>query len=396
MNKQLLFLLLSLLFYDCQTPNSDEYITFQDDINFLQKHIDDIEILESGESLIALSPKLQGRVFTTSNKGLQGRSLGYFDKELIATKKAQKNISKIGGESRMWFGPEVGEFSIFFPPNVEQVGENMKVSIGLDTTLFHLSDKKSDQISSSNTMYIQNTFGSSFQLEASRTITILHSLQIEKELGISLDNTCANVGFSTSTTIKNIGNKQWKKESGLLPIWDLGCFHPSKNQWAIVPSSNSKLDTVTNYFTDQKGRVMIKNGVAFYKVDANYLNKMGIPKEDVTPVMGSYSPEMNLLTIVKYSFEENNDDLYVSSEWGSDKNYDGDVMNIFNGEVNPSLDRNWPFFELESFSPAKELIPNDTITHEVQVYHFTGKKDELSKISESVLGVSLFNAPFSN
>ncbi|KXX70583.1 hypothetical protein AVL50_08245 [Flammeovirga sp. SJP92] len=380
---------IAFFFFNCELEKNYTKGSFGEDIAFLRMYIDDLVILEDGQSLVAVSPKYQGRVFTTSTNGYKGKSLGYFNKDLIASKRPQ--LSKIGGESRMWFGPEVGEFSIFFPPNTVQSGENMRISQALDTTLFKVTRITAKESISSSIMEIENAFGTTFKIDASRHITLNTKDQTEKALSISIPNTVNFVGFSASTEITSLDRQQWQKESGLLPIWDLGCMLPSENQWVIIPTNNTDLKSVTNYFTPQEGRVVIKNGIVFYKVDANYLNKMGIPKEYIKPVMGSYSPELNLLNIVTYTFE--NDSLYVNSDWESKNNYNGDVMNIFNGEINLELDRNWPFFEFESFSAAKELRYGEKLKHRQSIYHFEGKMEDLNHISTKVLGIDLSVLP---
>ncbi|WP_044210596.1 DUF6786 family protein [Flammeovirga sp. OC4] len=388
-SKRLLVVFFAFIFFNCELEKNYTKGSFGEDIAFLNKYIDDLVILEDGQSLVAVSPKLQGRVFTTSTNGYHGKSLGYFNKEFIASEHQQ--LSKIGGESRMWFGPEVGDFSIFFPPNVAQTGENMRISQALDTTLFKVTKITDRESISSNRMEIQNAFGTTFKIDALRKITLNSKSQAENNLSISIPKAVNYVGFSARTEVTSLDEQQWQKASGLLPIWDLGCMLPSDHQWVIIPTTNTELKSVTNYFTPQEGRVVIKNGVVFYKVDAKYLNKMGIPKQYIKPIMGSYSPEFNLLNIVTYSFS--NDSLYVSSDWESSKNYEGDVMNIFNGEVNPELDRNYPFFEFESFSAAKELKPNEKLQHVQSIYHFEGDKDDLDLICKEVLGVELSQIP---
>ncbi|NME69114.1 DUF6786 family protein [Flammeovirga aprica] len=394
-NSKLLFSVFFLfLFSNCQLEKNYTKGSFGADIQFLEKYIDDLTILGEGNHLVAVSPKFQGRVFTTTTKGYEGRSIGFFNKELMASEGGLRKMSKLGGESRMWFGPEVNEFSVFFPPYVERSGENMQVSEALDTLFFQTAKINSMMSSSSNQMKIENNYGTVFNLMAERNISYNQKDQIEDKLKIQIPQSVDYVSFSTVTTIKSLDERKWEKGTGLLPIWEIGCMLPSDNQWAIVPTNTAKLDTVTNYFTEQKGRVTIKDGIVFYKVDAKYLNKMGLPRENIKPIMGSYSPEYNLLNIVTYSFE--NDSLYVSSDWESSKNYEGDVMNIFNGEVTPSLDRNWPFFEFESFSAAKELQKSEELKHRQTVYHFEGSKDDLSLISEKVLGVHLSQLPSYN
>ena len=48
-----------------------------------------------------------------------------------------------------------------------------------------------------------------------------------------------------------------------------------------------------------------------------------------------------------------------------------------------------PFYELETSSPAAELIPGDSLTHIQFTLHLTGDPKELDKVSRKVLGISL-------
>jgi len=79
------------------------------------------------------------------------------------------------------------------------------------------------------------------------------------------------------------------------------------------------------------------------------------------------------------------------SFWGHKNPYKGDVINIFNGEVNEALDRAWPFFEFESSSSAKELKVNEEMLHKQSIYHFERNVKYLNNIAKKVLGVSLAN-----
>ena len=73
-----LFLVLGLT--GCKDKNTskenkqveEEKVTgaFQEDYDFLKKHSEDIILLQSGKSMVAISPSLQGRVMTSSKKDI--------------------------------------------------------------------------------------------------------------------------------------------------------------------------------------------------------------------------------------------------------------------------------------------------------------------------------------
>ncbi len=365
-------------------PNYHEG-TFGYDLNALRK-VASVEVLKNGEAMIAVSGDYQARVFVSSATGLAGKSLGWFNHDLIKGE-PDEMLSRLGGESRMWFGPEAGKYSIFFEPGVAQLPENMTISPDLNQVTFKVTDRCGSQLVSSGEMQIRNANGYTFYLNVERKISLLNKSEIERSLNVDLPKNLAVVAFSTETEIENIGQEQWTKANGLLAIWDLGCMQPTPETWVILPTRGT-INRVTPYFTEiTPDRIRILDSIVFYKADAKYLNKIGIPPSFCKDIFGSYSPELKLLNIVKFNFE--NDSLYVNSQWGNEAPYDGDVINVFNGEVNKPLDRNWPFYELETSSSAKELFPGEKMIHKQSIYHFYGDKEQLNELAKSVLGVRL-------
>lgn len=89
--------------------------TYIEDVHFMKNYIDLIELSDpSGKSKVAISADLQGRVMTSSAYGDSGRSYGWINKELFASKDTLEHINVFGGEERFWLGPEGGQYSIFF------------------------------------------------------------------------------------------------------------------------------------------------------------------------------------------------------------------------------------------------------------------------------------------
>lgn len=396
-----LFLIISIpfLYFSCkQTKKTDnaqkpsyEIGSFGHDLEILNG-VDDLAILSDSNAMIAVSGKYQGRIFTSTSRGLTGKSYGVFNKDVLRDSNWKQNLSKLGGEGRMWFGPEIGKYAIFFAPGTEQTPYTIKVSPELNTAHFNLIQKNDMSVTYGNNMIIRNSNNFHFQFHAKRRLSLLDQKQISKDLGLHINNKLSVVGFSAETTIRNTDKKQWKKEMGLLSIWDIACITPTPKTSVIIPLSN-KTDSITNYFTPiDENRLRITDKVVIYKADAAYMNKIGIQPALCKNIFGSYSPEINLLTIVKYNFTK--DGQYVNSLWGHKEPYQGDVINVFNGEVNDSLDRNWPFYELETSSAAKELKPNEEMYHKQSIYHFEGDETLLNTIAYKVLGVKLSDVSF--
>lgn len=375
------------LIYSC---NKDESIkTFAEDLKRLQP-IKGIEVLKSGESLVAVSGIYQGRVFTSSSKGMSGRSYGYFNTKLIKNGTYVSNMAALGGESRVWFAPQFGKYALFFDEGVAQTDENIKTPTDLDNVKFIEKERTDYSITYSGKMKVVNDHNYTFSVDLDRQISILNKEQIENKLNIDL-NALSYVGFSTRTTMVNVGETQWNKASGLISLWELGCMDTTTDNRVIIPLTKNT-DSITEYFTKTTtDRMQIEKGIVFYKADALGLNKIGILPQHTKNVMGSYSKENNLLNIVTFSFP--NDGVFVNSLPENKAPYCGDVINIFNGNVDDALGHNWPFYEFESSSVAKELKPGERITHIQSTYHFEGNYTALNEISKNVLGVNLNEIP---
>jgi hypothetical protein len=140
-----------------------------------------------------------------------------------------------------------------------------------------------------------------------------------------------------------------------------------------------------SYFGKVPGdRLVVQNGVLFFRADANYRSKIGVPPRRAKSVLGSYDAPQKTLTIVQFTLPRGVTD-YVNSVWELQPSpFGGDVVNSYND--NGNLGR---FYELESSSPALALKPGASATHTHQTIHLQGGEPELDAIARVVLGVGL-------
>lgn len=383
------FICCFFLLFGCG-DDSFERPTFKSDFEFLAKKINPIILKDTDNRQILVSSEFQGKVMTSTSKGVKGYSYGWFNKGIIASDTAFLNRSKIGSEGRIWFGPDQGPNTIFFKRNGKTKEVEHAAPKDLDTLPFKVFEKTERSVKLGNKLHLQNLKGFHFYIDVKRQIEILSQKNIEDNLKVDLKDNIDFVAFKSETSMENIGSEDWSKSSGLLSLWDLGCFYPTPSTTAIIPLKGENKDA-TIYFTPlDSTRIQIKNNVLFYKADANYLNKIGTLPEFTLPYFGSYSPEFNLLTIIKFSF--NNELDYVNAHPENIlEQYRGDVINIFNdgklGDIGPF----GPFYELETSSAAKALKVGQRLSHTHETYHFEGTMEELNVISKKVFNVSLEN-----
>ncbi len=352
--------------------------------------VEGIEILQSEDSLIAVSGPWQGRVFMSSLAGEAGEAIGWFRETGVQAVNASQRMAAQGGASRLRFGPEWGRFALFFDEGVEQNAANVRSPSDLNDRLFTELGRSERSITHGADLSLTNASGFRFELAVKRQITLHTRREVEAALQVELSDSVRSVGFEATTNIENTGDRTWRRNTGLISIWELSCLVPSAANWVIHPV-RGEFDGVTEYFTSADDRVRMGEGMVFYRADATGLNKIGVPPQHCRNVMGAYDPDRNLLTIVK--FDLNPQGIYVNSRWEHENPYRGDVTNVFNGEVNADLGRNWPFYELESQSDSLELAPGQTQRFSQSLFHFRGNREALSEISEVVLGVSLKMLP---
>jgi len=383
---------------DCVAEKTEmAKVTFGDDIAFLKKYTDVVLLSDtSGNSQVAVIPKMQGRIMTSSTEGTRGLSFGWLNRELLASGKIAQHINVYGGEDRFWLGPEGGQFSIFFKKDVPFDLEHWFTPAPIDTEPFELISKSANRAILKKNVQLENYSGTIFNLRVDREVQVLEQKQALESLGVTPAKTVKMVAFESDNKVTNTGNKTWEKETGLLSIWILGMFNPSPKTTIVVPFNagpEDKLGLIVNdaYFGKVPAdRLRIKDGVLFFSGDGQYRSKIGLSPQRARHVAGSYDAVNKVLTIVQYNKPSGLAD-YVNSMWEIQKEpYKGDVVNSYNdGPAQPGAKPLGPFYELETSSPAAALKPGETISHIHRTFHLQGPEADLDPIAKAILGVSI-------
>src|SRR5262249_55046768 len=148
-----------------------------------------------------------------------------------------------------------------------------------------------------------------FKIDVERAARLVGRDEAKKLLGIAaLPETLGFVAFETKNTIENDSKVAWKKETGLLSIWILGMFAPAADARVVVPFE-SKGPQGTEIVNDRYfGKVPAdrltvdeRRGFLSFKADGKERGKIGLAPGRARNVLGSYSADAKLLTIVQYS-----------------------------------------------------------------------------------------------
>ena len=366
--------------------------SFAYDAQFLSKY-DSIAVLQQGNAKLIVSPKYQGKVFTSTATGDTGRSFGWvnykaFDAPLNA------HMNAYGGENRLWLGPEGGKFSLFFPPGSKMDFVNWKTPAAFDSEPWSVLDKSTGSIVLQKDMQLTNYAAATLRLRIHRSISILDHQGINDILGISPDPALAVVGYSTENTITNTGDTAWTETTGAPCLWLLDMFNPSPETVIIVPfdsATGESFDQVvtSDYFgAISADRLKHNNSVLFLKADGKSRGKLGIRSARSRPAAGSYDYKNHILTITVFDTARN--EKYLNQEWNTAKPpFLGDAVNAYNDGPLADGSQMGPFYELESVSPAAFLQPGGSLTHRHSVFHLSGDPQALDAIARKILGASL-------
>ena len=376
-----------------QDMDSFEKGTFGYDLNFLNRY-DSVIVLsdKSGQAKVIVSPKYQAKVFTSTAEGNDGGSFGWINYE--AFDKLTPHMNAYGGENRLWLGPEGGQFSIYFAPDAEQVYDNWQTAAEIDSEAWQLMQSNESVAVMRKEMDLTNYKGSRFLLVSERIITLLPLDEISSKLNVEIPASVKTVGYTTANSITNTGDNEWTKETGTIGIWILDMFTPSPSAVTVVPyvaGSEAELGKVatTDYFGDIPPQwLQIDEKAIYLKVDGKHRAKLGVAPKRAKPIAGNYDPDAKVLTITVFDVEK--DALYLNQEWRLDADpLKGDAVNAYNDGPLEDGSQMGPFYEIESTSPAAFLKPGESMRHTHDVYHFVGNEDELTLLSQALLGVSI-------
>ena len=181
-----------------------------------------------------------------------------------------------------------------------------------------------------------------------------------------------------------------------MSIWILGMFNPSETTTIVlpfVPGQESRLGPIVNdaYFGKvPSDRLIVRESVVFFRGDGQYRSKIGLSASRARQIAGSYDSSRNLLTLVQYN-QPRGSARYVNSMWQIQPDpWNGDVVNSYNdGPPAPGKPPLGPFYELETSSPALNLVPGESYTHDHRTFHFAGPAADLDRIARATLKVSL-------
>lgn len=401
-NQLITMTLVTALLFSCGNTKKEgndmksyEKGSFGYDLNYLSSK-DSLIILKGAneDAQVIVSPKYQAKVFTSTVEGLEGKSIGFVGYKAFELATPDEHMNGFGGENRFWLGPEGGKYSVYFEPKVEQVYDNWHTPKPIDTEVWELVSATGQKAMMRKGMEVKNYLGTQLQLNVDRTVELLNTDKIKSLLKVELNDKVKSVAYRTENVITNKNNFEWTTETGTICTWILDMFIPAPEAVTIIPfyeGDEKELGKIvtSDYFGEiASDRLVSKGSTLYFKTDGKSRGKLGLNSYRTKGIAGNYDPASKRLTITTFDVERGA--TYLNQEWNPTKDpLIGDAMNAYNDGPLEDGSIMGPFLEVESCSSAAFLKPGESQTHNHNVYHFVGEADELTKITELVLGVSI-------
>lgn len=381
--------LVSIAFIQCTHYSPG---TFAYDLHFLQKQDSALVLLRQGKAEVVVSPKYQGKVFTSTAGGDDGISYGWIHYKAFSGP-VDPHMNAFGGENRLWLGPEGGRYSLFFPAGTKMEFANWKTPAAFDTEPWEVKGQTDSGVTVEKEMLLTNHAGAPIQLVIDRYIRVLARSAIDSRLELTPDTSVQAVGYTTLNEMTNTGSNAWTATTGMPCMWSLDMFNPSAATTIVVPYTSAPGDTskpaTTDYFGEiPADRINYHDSVLFFKADGRSRGKLGIHPRRAKPTMGSYDAVHRVLTITQFDIDP--DAPYLNQKWTTaEAPFSGDAVNAYNDGPLADGSQMGPFYELESVGQAPMLKPGEHLVNQHDVFHFTGSETSLDKISHKLLGVSI-------
>jgi hypothetical protein len=371
--------------------------TFEDEITFLRRHAE-VEVLASpAGGRIAVCARFQGRVMTSAVRE-GGSSLGFVNHRFIESGLTGTPFDNFGGEDRFWLGPEGGQHGFFFAPGAPFALESWQVPAALQVGSWPSRRGGDGAIVFQKALRLTSHGGEVFDVGVERTIRLLGAAEVAVRFGVTPPAGARWVAFESSNSITNDGAHAWTREKGRPSVWILNQYPTSKDARIIVPLRPGPGRVVNDRYFGKvpEDRLIIREreGYLLFRGDGQHRGKIGIAPARTSSMLGSYTPDARLLTLVRYDKAEGAHD-YVNSMWERQVDpYGGDVINSYNDGPIGGKTPVAPFYELETSSPAAGLSPGETLVHANSTLHVIGEPTDLDAVCRPTLGITVAAATF--
>lgn len=362
--------------------------SFLADYRLLKQKFTPLVLKRDNQALLVI-PELQGRIMSVTLDSLDDQSIGWFNRDYLQQEHTERN-AVIGGAQRLMFGPETGQYSMFFQPNTRQTAEHIYSQDAITFQPYPVKTVSENAVKMQTQIKLINYSGHEFKLNLQREISLFSKTEIQSQLNMTIPRNVKFMGYGSKDSLQNKTYRTLQKSTGLVSLWTLTAYRSNPTTTALIPFKGS-LKKATPYFNNVRAsHTQIEDSYLLYRADGEYMNKIGIPVKNTKPIMAAYDASRNLLTIQTFYISNKPNANYLTASWLQPKtDYEGEIVNIFNDGPDDEGNYFGHFYEMEASSAAFELAPNEIQSHFHNIYHFQGNKNQLNTITSKLLGVSL-------
>ncbi len=377
------------------SSDSDDW-TFGQDLAFLKKYDPDCLILGQGESYIAVSPKWQGRVLTSTLEGEEGLSLGWYNRSLAAEKdKEEEYLNRFGGEDRLRIGPEGGDASLFFPAGTLFAAENWRPPRFLSLEPWTLVEKSATEARFEKSAEVENAKGVRFKMLVERQVSFIPRSDTSKILGIDLPEGVKTVAYQSINKVTNLGPDDWNAKFGMVNISVQSCFNANETTAVFIPYKPGDMSEFGDilsgeYFVASESQYVVEPNFIKFKVDAKRIEEIGVNAMRSKGIILTFNEKSNVLTVITY-LRPASVKGYLPNTWRrNNPKGEGDAVSVYNnGPIAQGAFYAMPFYEISTHSPALALSKGKSQFHLQRTYHFSGSEYDLGKIAYALTGISM-------
>jgi hypothetical protein len=349
----------------------------------------------SGPGALLVAPGLVGRVMCSTFDQGRGSANGWINEKAIHKGKVDPVFNNFGGEERIWFAPEGGQFGLMFGRK-ESRFSNYHVQAGMSTIEYKVAGQDDRSVVMQVDMRLENNSGTRFDLQVERRVSLLESCPY----ALGAQEPLEFVAFQTENTVTNTGPMAWRRETGTLAIWCLGQFLEQPHLSIILPiridgDAHDSPPTVDEYFKDfcLQGTFPANRRVNFeefvlLKADGKVRGKVGIKRERAKGRLGSYDCESGALIIVDHDFYPEIE--YATGYWRRYEHpFDGDALSIYIDGPEWAGGPDGSSYELETMSPALFLNAREAFAYRNRTFHLRGGREVIGGICRKFLSAGL-------
>ena len=329
-------------------------MSYHDALNYLAQKTTVIELYDQFGGRLAVCPEWNGRILTSTCDGLKGDSFGFANVQAMDT----DQFEDIGGEDRWTISPLIHSFA------VESIKEKKAV---LERTL-SMSDAN----------------GVPVEFHLSRTISLLNRQKIGTLFSDSLAESLEQE--NVSVVCFRTENRVRAKEKAWIASRQRGMFNASPNRCIII-STPPKDDFDAEPFPAEidylggspHNRIRHLPQALLIRADGNGRCRVTIPFSQSPPILGAL--ELRVGTLTLWTFDVSGD---------SDDDSDDDIVRIYNSGRFPGSGPDWAaYYEINCFSAAQKLLPEQSLTYCQGTLHLNADKATLRTIIHAIFDVSL-------